>query len=383
MQSTGPVDLVCSKQKFEAAPSSLEVSPDSSLALSFLMRRRRRGRSRYAPYPSAAQAPGELGPSGSSAVGASGVAALGGRASGGQFVCPHCKSLFSNRDALAMHMLDSVRSDGACGGAAAATPAVASVTSAAAAVMAHNGPAPIPSVAPTTATGATAASNGVVAAGSGASPGAATSSCLTCRVCSESLPSLDTMAMHMLAHAHQEQLRLESHRMEGLQSVMKRVASHYSDLLRGFAPPSAISRAPAALPASSPQPQTSFIVKEPPGPPSASPTGSSPEAKLNLEEGPEEEALGDVVVKVEEEAPPEAVAAVEAAIEETPGLEEAVAVLEGAFPFVCRHCLIAFADRTMFCLHMGLHNVNNPWQCNMCGKACSGRHEFASHVLHF
>nr|KAG5699315.1 hypothetical protein BaRGS_004252 [Batillaria attramentaria] len=42
-----------------------------------------------------------------------------------------------------------------------------------------------------------------------------------------------------------------------------------------------------------------------------------------------------------------------------------------------------FADRTLFQLHMGLHNVNNPWQCNACGLVCSSRLHFATHALHY
>ncbi|RUS84064.1 hypothetical protein EGW08_008176 [Elysia chlorotica] len=49
----------------------------------------------------------------------------------------------------------------------------------------------------------------------------------------------------------------------------------------------------------------------------------------------------------------------------------------------CPHCEILFLDVTLFHLHMGLHNVNNPWQCNTCGLACSGRLEFNTHVLHY
>ncbi|KAH9492977.1 hypothetical protein Btru_022804 [Bulinus truncatus] len=49
----------------------------------------------------------------------------------------------------------------------------------------------------------------------------------------------------------------------------------------------------------------------------------------------------------------------------------------------CPHCEILFLDVTLFHLHMGLHNVNNPWQCNTCGLVCSGRLDFNTHVLHF
>lgn len=50
---------------------------------------------------------------------------------------------------------------------------------------------------------------------------------------------------------------------------------------------------------------------------------------------------------------------------------------------MCKHCKIIFTDRTMYHLHMGLHNRNHPWQCNLCGKACRDVHEFSSHVIHY
>ncbi|ELU05742.1 hypothetical protein CAPTEDRAFT_66282, partial [Capitella teleta] len=46
---------------------------------------------------------------------------------------------------------------------------------------------------------------------------------------------------------------------------------------------------------------------------------------------------------------------------------------------MCKFCGIIFTDRTMYYLHMGLHNVNNPWQCNLCGKVCANVHQFSSH----
>lgn len=50
---------------------------------------------------------------------------------------------------------------------------------------------------------------------------------------------------------------------------------------------------------------------------------------------------------------------------------------------MCKYCRIVFTDRTIYYLHMGLHNLNNPWQCNLCGRACSNVHEFSSHVIHY
>lgn len=50
---------------------------------------------------------------------------------------------------------------------------------------------------------------------------------------------------------------------------------------------------------------------------------------------------------------------------------------------MCSYCKVVYADRTMYHLHMGLHNHNNPWQCNLCGKICTNVHEFSSHVIHY
>lgn len=49
---------------------------------------------------------------------------------------------------------------------------------------------------------------------------------------------------------------------------------------------------------------------------------------------------------------------------------------------ICSHCKIIFIDRTLYHIHMGLHNLNNPWQCNLCGKVCQNCHDFTTHVLH-
>lgn len=50
---------------------------------------------------------------------------------------------------------------------------------------------------------------------------------------------------------------------------------------------------------------------------------------------------------------------------------------------MCKHCDVIFLNRTLYHLHMGLHNVNNPWQCNICGRACNDVHDFTAHVIHF
>ena len=50
---------------------------------------------------------------------------------------------------------------------------------------------------------------------------------------------------------------------------------------------------------------------------------------------------------------------------------------------MCSHCNIIYMDQTMYYLHMGLHNLNNPWQCNLCGTVCANVQQFSSHVIHY
>lgn len=49
---------------------------------------------------------------------------------------------------------------------------------------------------------------------------------------------------------------------------------------------------------------------------------------------------------------------------------------------MCKYCEIIFPSRTLYYLHMGLHNHNTPWQCNMCGKVCGNVNDFNAHVIH-
>lgn len=49
---------------------------------------------------------------------------------------------------------------------------------------------------------------------------------------------------------------------------------------------------------------------------------------------------------------------------------------------MCKYCEIIFPNRTLYYLHMGLHNVNTPWQCNLCGKVCANVHDFNAHIIH-
>lgn len=50
---------------------------------------------------------------------------------------------------------------------------------------------------------------------------------------------------------------------------------------------------------------------------------------------------------------------------------------------MCRHCNVIYTDQIIYYLHMGLHNLNNPWQCNLCGKVCTNAQQFSSHVIHY
>ena len=50
---------------------------------------------------------------------------------------------------------------------------------------------------------------------------------------------------------------------------------------------------------------------------------------------------------------------------------------------LCRHCGVLFSHRLSFFLHMGLHNFNDPHQCNLCGFRCSSFQQFSSHIIHY
>ncbi|KAF7260166.1 hypothetical protein EG68_02755 [Paragonimus skrjabini miyazakii] len=52
-------------------------------------------------------------------------------------------------------------------------------------------------------------------------------------------------------------------------------------------------------------------------------------------------------------------------------------------PYFCSYCKIAYHSQPVFSLHMGLHCVDQPWKCNMCGKICASIYEFTAHTLHF
>ncbi|CAH8853775.1 unnamed protein product [Trichobilharzia szidati] len=53
------------------------------------------------------------------------------------------------------------------------------------------------------------------------------------------------------------------------------------------------------------------------------------------------------------------------------------------FPYICDYCQIGFVQQALYCLHMGMHCVNNPLKCNMCARNCLDVYDFFSHTLHF
>ena len=46
----------------------------------------------------------------------------------------------------------------------------------------------------------------------------------------------------------------------------------------------------------------------------------------------------------------------------------------------CIHCGIVFEDIAMFCVHMGCHSLNSPFQCNVCGEKCQDKMRFLIHL---
>lgn len=46
----------------------------------------------------------------------------------------------------------------------------------------------------------------------------------------------------------------------------------------------------------------------------------------------------------------------------------------------CEHCHIIFADSIMYAIHMGCHDWQEPFRCNICAFQCADRYEFMSHI---
>ncbi|XP_070708423.1 zinc finger protein Pegasus-like [Pempheris klunzingeri] len=45
----------------------------------------------------------------------------------------------------------------------------------------------------------------------------------------------------------------------------------------------------------------------------------------------------------------------------------------------CQHCDIHFLDNILYTIHMGCHDYENPFQCNICGHMCIDKYDFACH----
>lgn len=49
--------------------------------------------------------------------------------------------------------------------------------------------------------------------------------------------------------------------------------------------------------------------------------------------------------------------------------------------FTCPHCNILYFDNALYVMHMGLHDPDNPWQCNLCGDTYHDVYSFTSHFI--
>ncbi|GAB1602828.1 DNA-binding protein Ikaros-like [Argonauta hians] len=49
--------------------------------------------------------------------------------------------------------------------------------------------------------------------------------------------------------------------------------------------------------------------------------------------------------------------------------------------FTCPHCNILYFDNALYVMHMGLHDSENPWQCNLCGDIYHDVYSFTSHFI--
>ena len=47
----------------------------------------------------------------------------------------------------------------------------------------------------------------------------------------------------------------------------------------------------------------------------------------------------------------------------------------------CDHCGISFEDDVLYSIHMGCHSHRDPYLCNICGKQCSNRYSFYTHIM--
>ena len=49
--------------------------------------------------------------------------------------------------------------------------------------------------------------------------------------------------------------------------------------------------------------------------------------------------------------------------------------------FQCAHCNIDFRDAVLHSIHMGCHNLNEPFCCNICGSKCVDKYAFYTHIM--
>lgn len=47
----------------------------------------------------------------------------------------------------------------------------------------------------------------------------------------------------------------------------------------------------------------------------------------------------------------------------------------------CQHCNISFHDVILHSIHMGCHNRNEPFCCNVCGSQCADKYGFYTHIM--
>ena len=55
--------------------------------------------------------------------------------------------------------------------------------------------------------------------------------------------------------------------------------------------------------------------------------------------------------------------------------------LEGPVHTQCTFCNIQFGDEVLYSIHMGCHNHTEPFVCNICGKDCSNKYGFYTHIM--
>ncbi|XP_051925436.1 zinc finger protein Pegasus-like isoform X2 [Hippocampus zosterae] len=48
-------------------------------------------------------------------------------------------------------------------------------------------------------------------------------------------------------------------------------------------------------------------------------------------------------------------------------------------PQRCPHCDIHFPDNVLYTIHMGCHVYEHPFRCNVCGRTCADKYDFACH----